>query len=238
MKRSLLYTALLCLWATLLCIGESVADVTISKDRIHGAVDAYVRELLSDFPGEVNVSVRRRGALTLDGVGRVSLNVVPSTSRGTARSIPVLVEMMRGPAVIDTIPVLASVRYFDEVLVATRPIQRGERLDGSSVNAERREVTAHLDRYLTDPSTLAGSRAKMRIGFGRMIDPRYVEVIPTVKRGDRVRIEVNVSGIAATSEGIASEAGVVGDLIVVKNASSREKLIAKVVAPGLVRIAL
>jgi len=237
MRKSFVYSTLVALWVALLCLGESIADVTISESQVQEAVETYVGELL-DFPGELEVTARRSGPVTVAGTGRVSLQVVPAPRRGSARAIPVLVEFVRGPVVIDTIPVVASVRYYDQVLVATRPIQRGEPLAAEAVNLERREVTSHLNRYVSDPDDLVGKRAKTRIGFGRAIDPRYIETIPTVRKGDRVRIEVQVSGISATAEGIASESGVTGDLIVVKNASSREKLMAEVIGPGRVRIAL
>ena len=55
-------------------------------------------------------------------------------------------------------------------------------------------------------------------------------------RGDRVRIQVAVGRVVASTEGVAAEAGAVGERIVVQNLSSREKLVAEVVSPGVVRI--
>lgn len=238
MRKTFVYSTLVVIWMALLCLGEGIADVTISEGQVQEAVETYVREALNDFPGEIEVTPRRRGPITVAGTGRVSLQVVPAPRRGSIRAMPVLVEFVRGPVVIDTVPVMASVRYFDQVLVATRPIQRGEPLEAEAVNLERREVTAHLEGYISDTKDLIGKRAKMRIGYGRTIDPRYIESIPTVSKGDLVRIEVQLSGLLAVAEGIASESGVTGDMIVVKNVASREKLTAQVVGPGRVRIAL
>ena len=238
MRKTFVYSMLVAIWVALLCLGESMADVTVSESQVQKAVETYVRDLLNDFPGEIEVMPRRSRPVTVSGTGRVSLQVVPAPRRGSARAIPVLVEFVRGPVVIDTVPVMASVRYFDQVLVAARPIQRGEPLEAEAVNLERREVTAHLGRYVSNTEDLNGKRAKMRIGFGRTIDPRYIESIPTVSKGDFVRIEVQLSGVSASAEGIASESGVTGDLIVVKNVASREKLTAEVIGPGRVRIAL
>ena len=77
----------------------------------------------------------------------------------------------------------------------------------------------------------------MRIPFGRHIDPRFVETIPDISRGDRVMIEVRIGGIRASADGVASQNGVVGDKIVVQNSSSREKLLAEVGEPGRVLVA-
>lgn len=237
MRRTIGYTFLMLVWAGLLTVGESIADVTVSEQDIHTAVEDYVSEMLADFEGEVQVEVRRRGPIAIAGTGRVQLNVVPSSRRNNGRMIPVLLEVSRGPVVVETFPIVANVRYYDEVLVATRPIQRGEPLAAEAFSIERRPVTTILGRYVSDPGELDGKRAKMRIPFGRHVDPRFVEPIPDVSRGDRVLIEVKVGGITASADGVASQNGVIGDKIVVQNASSREKLLAEVVEPGRVRVA-
>ena len=237
MRRTIGYTLLMTIWGLLLTVGEGIADVTISEQQVQSKVEAYVSELLADFSGDIEVKVRRRGPIVVDGIGQVSLDVVPSGRRSNGRMIPVNLEVSRGPVVIDTIPVVANVKYFDEVLVASRPIQRGEELAAEAFSIERRPVTTILGRYVNDPTSLDGMRAKMRIPFGRHIDPRFVEPIPDISRGDRVTIEVKVGGIMASADGVASQNGVIGERIVVQNSSSREKLLAEVVEPGRVRVA-
>jgi flagella basal body P-ring formation protein FlgA len=146
-----------------------------------------------------------------------------------------VLEILRGPVVVREYLLSAGVRYFDQMLVAVRPIQRGEPV-AEGVGLERREVTTRLGRYMTDLSELEGMRAKTRIGAGRPIDMRNVEPIPAVERKDRVSIRVNVGTIRASIEGVATESGVIGDRIVVQNVSSREKLLAEIVAPGVVQV--
>lgn len=237
MRRTIGYTLLMILWGGLLTVGEGIADVTISEQEVHTAVEEYVSGMLAGFTGDIEVGVRRRGPISIRGTGQVSLDVVPSSRRSNGRRIPVLLEVSRGPVVVETFPIVANVKYFDQVLVASRPIQRGEHLTSEALSIERRPVTTILGRYVTDPAGLEGKRAKMRIPFGRHIDPRFVEQIPDISRGDRVLIEVRVGGIRASADGVASQNGVIGDKIVVQNSSSREKLLAEVVESGRVRVA-
>lgn len=237
MRRTIGYTLLMILWGGLLMVGEGIADVTIPEQEVHTAVGEYVSDLLAGFSGDIQVGVRRRGPISIRGTGRVSLNVVASSRRSNGRRIPLLLEVLRGPVVVETFPIVANVKYFDQVLVASRPIQRGEHLTSEAFSIERRPVTTILGRYVTDPAELVGKRAKMRIPFGRHIDPRFVEQIPDISRGDRVLIEVRVGGIRASANGVASQNGVIGDKIVVQNSSSREKLLAEVVGSGRVRVA-
>ena len=237
MKRTIGYTLLMVLWGGLLTVGEGIADVTISEQEVQAAVKAYVSDLLVDFEGDVEVGIRRQGPISVKGTGQVSIEVVPSSRRTNGRMIPVLLEVSRGPVVVETIPIVANVKYYDDVLVASRPIQRGESLASEAFSIERRAVTTILGRYVNNPSAIDGKRAKMRIPFGRHIDPRFIEPIPDISRGDRVLIEVQVGGIQASADGVASQNGVIGEKIVVQNTSSREKLLAEVVEPGRVRVA-
>ncbi len=235
MRRALIYVVLMILWMFCLMLTDGEAEVVVSKEEIHAVVTEYVGEVLSDFEGEIEVSVRRQGDLKLKGTGAVALHVRPSQGRSSARSFPVTLEVRRGPVVIREYLMSANVRYFDQVVVASRPILRGEPVL-EAVRVERREVTTRLGRYVREASELEGMRARTRIGTGRPIDTRYVERIPAVERKDRVRIQANVGGIRAVTVGVAKESGAIGDRIVVENIDSREKLLVEVLAPGVVQV--
>lgn len=236
--KKVAYGALLLAWAVLLSIAESGAGVVVTEGRIRQAVEDYVRQALVDFSGEIQVDVRRFGDFPVAGTGRADVVVRPGQDRSNSRSIPVFVDIVRGPAVVQSFPVTAVVRYFDDVVVAARPIERGESLQSEAVTIERREVTTLLGRYLRDPGALQGKQARMGIGFGRVIDARYAESIPLVNRGDQVQIRVAVGGIQAVAHGVATQSGAAGDRILVQNTASREKLLAEVVAPGVVKVAM
>ena len=57
MRRMTGYTLLMVLWGCLLTVGEGIADVTVSETEVHTAVQDYVTEMLSDFTGDVEVTV-------------------------------------------------------------------------------------------------------------------------------------------------------------------------------------
>lgn len=234
--KVLFYIGLMILWVLCLMVGEGRADVVVSEAEIHAAVTDYVQDRLSDFAGEIDVTVRRHGDLQIEGVGAVRLRVRQDRFRSQARSIPVVLEVMRGPAMIREYRLMADVRYFDDVAVAMQSIDRGESLTASVLTVEKRDVTTVLGKYYSSVEQLEGMQAKMRIGMGRPINPHYVEERPLVERGDMVRIEAKVGGIVAVTMGLARDKGAEGDHIVVMNTTSREKLLAEVIGPGKVRV--
>ena len=234
--KVLMYIGLMILWVLCLMVGEGQADVVVSESEIHAAVTEYVQDRLVDFAGEVEVTVRRRGELVIAGVGAVKLRLRQDRLRSQARSIPLVLEVMRGPAMVREYRLVADIRYYDDVVVAARSIERGESLGKEAVLVERRDVTMMLGKYFTNVAQLDGKQAKMRIGFGRPLNTYYVEERPLIERGDMVRIEAKVGGIVAVTMGLAKDKGAEGDHIIVMNASSREKLLAEVIGPGKVRV--
>ena len=234
MRSTLLYFGLMIIWMLCLMIGDGEADVIVSKEEIHGVVTDYVHELLSDFNGDIEVAVRQYTHLKIEGNGAVEVVARPTSRRASPRSIPVMLEVRRGPVVVHELLLSASVKYFDEVAVASTTIQRGDPMEPGNMVMESQEVTTRLGKYVGDFSELRGHRAKTRIVMGRQIDRRLVELTPAVERKDRVQIQVNVGGVRASISGMAMESGVVGDQIVVQNQASKQKMIAQIVRPGVV----
>lgn len=234
--KILFYIGLMIVWVFCLMVGEGRADVVVSEAEVHAAVTEYVQDRLSGVSSDIEVTVRRRGELVIDGVGAVRLRVRQDRLRSQARSIPLVLEVMRGPALVREYRLVADVRYFDDVVVAARSIMRGERVGEEAVIIERRDVTMMLGKYFSSVKELEGMQAKMRIGFGRPLNMHYVEQRPLVERGDMVRIEAKVGGIVAITMGLAKDKGAKGDHVVVMNTSSREKLLAEVIGPGKVRV--
>ncbi|MBT4139545.1 MAG: flagellar basal body P-ring formation protein FlgA [Candidatus Latescibacteria bacterium] len=235
-SKVLFYIGLMILWVLCLMIGEGRADVVVSESEVHAAVTEYVQDRLTDVSSDIEVTVRRRGELLIDGVGAVRLRVRQDRFRSQARSIPLVLEVMRGPALVREYRLVADVRYFDDVVVAARSIVRGERVGEEAVMIERRDVTMILGKYYSSIDELEGLQAKMRIGFGRPLSMHYLEKRPLVERGDMVRIEAKVGGIVAVTMGLAKDKGAKGDHVIVVNTSSREKLLAEVIGPGKVRV--
>jgi flagella basal body P-ring formation protein FlgA len=234
-RRGILYLCLLILWILCLVVAEGEADVVVSEGEIQDVVADYVQGMMSDFPGEIEVTVRRQGDLVVPGTGSVELMVEPAEGRARLRSVPAVLEIHRGPVCVERHLLSADVRYFDQVAVAEREIGRGETLQAGALRLERREVTTRLGRYVRSLEETERMRTRTRIRAGRLVDERLLEPVPAVERRDQVRIEARVGAVVALALGVATESGTVGDRIVVRNIDSREKLLAEIVAPGLVR---
>ncbi|HRY27177.1 MAG: flagellar basal body P-ring formation protein FlgA [Geminicoccaceae bacterium] len=124
-----------------------------------------------------------------------------------------------------------------EVMVPTRPVAAGERLDPAWL--EPALVPARLLRAdaLGSLDELDGTEARRRLAAGRPI--RQADVQPTrlVRRGETVELRYRAPGIELVTLGRALEDGARGAFVQVANLDSERQLVARVVGSQLVEIA-
>lgn len=100
----------------------------------------------------------------------------------------------------------------------------------------RIDLASVSESYLWEPKQLHNATARRLITAGSPISEDDLEQAVIVKRGSGVRLIAKVSGLGIEVQGIAMQHGGVGDVIRVKNLSSKKIVSAKVVAAGRVEI--
>jgi flagella basal body P-ring formation protein FlgA len=135
-----------------------------------------------------------------------------------------------------TIYVQADIIKSIKVFVSTGPISRGEKIDETSVELKLMESDQLRFGYITDKNDIIGMVASRRISADTVITPRMLTKPKLVKRGEKVQIIAEVDGVVIRVEGEALEDGAKGDIIRVRNTSSRKIIEAEVIAPGKVKV--
>ncbi|MCH7866274.1 MAG: flagellar basal body P-ring formation protein FlgA [Myxococcales bacterium] len=165
--------------------------------------DLEVFNLSGVSPADVNIKLRTR--LVGELLGRV----------------PVTVIISHGSKELKRAVVTASLKSVVPVLVASRAMRRGEVVTEDDFYVERRDVSVMRGAVISRERNLLGMRLRRSITAGRVWQPRHIESVPKVMRGEMVRIRLESGGLRIDSIGKASEDGRVGDLIRVLNASKR-----------------
>lgn len=125
---------------------------------------------------------------------------------------------------------------YETVAVAARPLGRGERLSVGDIEMQRQDVSRLSGGYHNRARDVVGMEVKRSIRAGMVLDRSVVRPPLLVSRGERVSITASNSRVQVSMEGKALDSGARGELIQVENLSSRQKLEAEVVAPGVVRV--
>lgn len=123
-----------------------------------------------------------------------------------------------------------------DVLVANRFLARGELVTRDDVRLEERDLARLQNGYVSDLKDAVGKRVKRSLRVGRILTPRSLAEPKLVKRGKRVTLVLNANGLEIRAVGEALRDGARGDIVQVKNLSSRRVVEGTVDGTGIVRV--
>lgn len=135
------------------------------------------------------------------------------------------------------IPVLCNVKVVVPVLVARRPVVRGQEITSEDCELKSVNITGFGPQPLFNDSSLIGMRALRTINPGTILHTRLIEGLPTVDKGEQVEILVCKGRVKVAVPGIAREAGKIGEKIWVENTNSRKLVQVIVKSKGTVTVA-
>lgn len=166
------------------------------------------------------------------------LNLLVSLPYGVRYNAPttaiVTVEVDGKVAAVDTLKF--DVNLYQQVLVAARPIVKGETLNAGNISYARMDVGRLTTGYYTDLSAVEGLVSRRMLNPGTPLNKYLIEKPVLVKRNSSVMIVARMGGIEVTTYGQALQDGQEGQIIRVQNINSRKLMTAKVVDVGTVEV--
>ena len=122
------------------------------------------------------------------------------------------------------------------LLIATRPLTRGERITPDLVTHQSVEINASRRGTITETGQAVGMEVRRSINAGSLITPDMLSAPDAIERGDHVIITARTGGFSVRSRGKALASAGIGEQVLVENLSSSRTVKANVVAPGRVEI--
>ena len=150
--------------------------------------------------------------------------------------VPLDVTIFEGERVQQQIRVLAAVKLNRPVVVAVRPLNRGQVIRAGDLALQPRTFKQVGDIGLTRVEPLVGQRARRFIDRGRRLGPRDIEPVPLVKRGDLAEVIVQRGNLRIQCVAKVLEEGGYGDVIELRRANTRSTFLAIVTGPGRVEL--
>jgi flagella basal body P-ring formation protein FlgA len=130
----------------------------------------------------------------------------------------------------------ASVRIFDQVLVASRFLAKGTILSATDLKTERRELSALPDGHETIPENLLGKQLRRALTAGAVVAPQAVKAIPLIRQGETVTLVIRQGGMEVSSSGVALSDAELGQRLRVRNEASKRVVEGTVTASHRVEI--
>jgi flagellar basal body P-ring formation protein FlgA len=136
----------------------------------------------------------------------------------------------------DTVRMTAELRLYDLVVCATRNLARHALLTDDDLKVVELDISMLGSGLLTDPGLATGRRLTTAVRPGMVLQARHLEEPPLVSRGDLVTIRARSGQLEVKAPGEARSTGARGELVRVKNLTSRRIIHAMVQGPGLVEV--
>jgi flagella basal body P-ring formation protein FlgA len=135
-----------------------------------------------------------------------------------------------------TIFTSAIIKTFQNVVVLSQPIQRGEIITRAHLTIEKRETSNLRDDFVTQPEQVEDKQTTRQLSSGTILSLKNLVEPKLIKRGDKVIISTAKPEFSIRMSGIAMMDGAKGQLIKVKNQNSGRIINATVIESGLVSV--
>lgn len=132
--------------------------------------------------------------------------------------------------------VVITITPFENVIILTQSLQRGETVTERHVTFARKDVSKLHDAYLVQSDSVVNKQAARNLSAGTIVVTTDFVEPKLVKRGERVLITSERTGIAIKMNGIAQSDGSKGQVIRVKNQNSEKVINATVMDFGQVSV--
>jgi flagella basal body P-ring formation protein FlgA len=130
-----------------------------------------------------------------------------------------------------------KLRWYQPVVYSVKALQRGDRIDISDLRT-RIEPIGMIGTRAWSPEQLTNAKLRQSVGVGRAISEGDVDHADLVRPGSSVTLVAKVNGLGIEAPGMAMQRGGIGDVIKVRNLSSRKILLGRIIEGGRVIIGL
>lgn len=131
-----------------------------------------------------------------------------------------------------------KIQLYQPIVVSAIPLTKGIALNVSDLRLEERDIAQLRQGFFSDLSQLDGKVLKQSVMAGKAIAPTMLSEPIAVKRGQLVDIMAIKDTLQVRMSGIALQKGSVGDIISVRNKSSKRVVEGEVTTKGVVQIRL
>jgi flagella basal body P-ring formation protein FlgA len=208
----------------------------VSATEIVDAARTVLDALLEHEGAEdVDVSVTRRVASVRAPAGRefqkLRAQVRGNTTHRAAATVDV--EIVVDGEVYKSVPVAFTLARYQQVLMASSSIRKGDRIGMHNVEFSREKVGTTQGLYLTRLEDIEGMIASRDLRNGRLLMLADVSATPIILRGDLCEVVVQRGRIEVRVQAVAENDAAVGQPVVLRNAQSKSPIKAIARAPGL-----
>ncbi|MDH3221531.1 MAG: flagellar basal body P-ring formation chaperone FlgA [Gammaproteobacteria bacterium] len=132
----------------------------------------------------------------------------------------------------------ARIDVFDDVIVAAKPLLRGQFIDASAIAFQKHNIARLNNGYYSKNSALDQLQAGRNLSRGAVLTPSNLAPKLLVRSGQQVTLVLNYNGLQIKSTGKALQSARLGDVVRVRNSQSQRIVEGVVSGEALVRVGI
>jgi len=212
------------------------ASQDVPESAVRAAVEAFLAETLgAAAPDAILHAVELPGALRIPA-GAYRTRIVPTPGVPLLGRVRLQVELLMDDRPVKTAWITADIGLNGLVVVARRPIARGEKVEADDLSLDRRDLSRVARGVVTDLAQAAGTVAQSPIVPFTPIKREQLAAAATVHRGDAVLLIAERGPLRITAAGEVREDAGVGQQVRVVNRVSRKDVVGRVIDGSTVAV--
>ncbi|MCF6148469.1 MAG: flagellar basal body P-ring formation protein FlgA [Candidatus Kuenenia sp.] len=221
----------------------SVESITITGDEILQTAKDYVTSNLSfsERNEEIVVEADRppNDAMLPFGGGNIRMEVSQVNANKSRGRVQVVVRIYVGDKQYQKIPMYFNIRHYEDIVVASKRINRNDILTAKDLYIKRVETTRMPGITTFDNmKPLLGKRVLYTILPDKPLTQNMIDEPAAIKKGELVKILVKIGNLSVITKGIAKEDGYKGRVIKIMNLDTKRELYGEVKDDYTVKVIL
>ncbi len=209
---------------------------TLEPEEILGILKDHLQASVGDGRRRVEIKdARGLEKMTLpEGVLSREITVPDQALRGG--SMTASIRFLVNGREVKRLKVVGKVEIYADVVSARYFLNKHQEIQEKDLQWENRNISAMPADLVTDMKEIVGKRTTLSINRNEVLRRGMAELIPAVKRGDRVLLVAERPQFKITTLGEAKEEGRKGERIKLVNLSSKKEVYGRVLDANTVQI--
>jgi flagella basal body P-ring formation protein FlgA len=221
---------------TALPVSAEKGGTVLKEKNIRSAVSSFILDRTKDSGMEIRIKkIGFSGDLAVPSGDVTYEFIAPRLWEGWGKTLLGLVVRVDGQ-VVRNLSIAVEVEALAEMVVALRPLERGDVIGEGDVALQKRDLSTGSAKICRDPEQVIGKKVRIAIRGNTPVRSDYLEKVPLVKYGQLVTIIAESGSLRVTASGKAKGAGAEGDSVMVQNLTSKKDVQARVIDSGTVAV--
>jgi len=208
----------------------------IKGETIKAAVRAYIEKNMPWSKGAVRVRFTGTVSdLTLTG-NKINCRVLSKKNEDFIGGSTFTVRFYENNTFLNGKTVRVKIDVLMDVVVSAQPLRRNIKISHNDVKLVKKWFSRSPSNIISSLNNVVGMKLRSSVRTNTEITGNMVRSIPMVKRGKPVRIIFENGPMRITTIGLAEQNGMHGELIKVRNVSSKKIIYVRVTGNSLAKV--